>query len=234
MAEENLYEELASKINIFGSIYIPRIWRMIVNEDEARLLLAMPGTAAELSERTGKSPEKVKKTVQELFRKGVVFEKGKGEETQYRPPRHPLQFHDGTILWPEAPREFLDLWQTYMDEEYPEFIKMMDAGEIRSFMRVIPINQGIESKSQVLPAEDALKMIDQASRLAVTKCTCRLTAHRCKKPLEACLQLNKAAEYAIKRGTGRELTKDQAREIIRISEEAGWFTSPRTAGGSGR
>jgi ferredoxin len=121
-----------------------------------------------------------------------------------------------------------------MDEEYPEFIKMMDAGEIRSFMRVIPVNRGIESKSQVLPAEDALQMIDQAGRLAVTKCTCRLTAHRCKKPLEACLQLNKAAEYAIKRGTGRELTKDQAREIIRISEEAGLVHLTENRGGIGQ
>ncbi|MDD5223731.1 MAG: 4Fe-4S binding protein [bacterium] len=234
MTDENLYEDLSAKINISGSKYIPRIWRMIVNEDEARLLLAMPGTAAELAERTGREPEKVKAMVRELFHKGVVFEKGKGEETQYRPPRHPLQFHDGTILWPEAPRKFLDLWQTYMDEEYPEFIKMMDAGEIRSFMRVIPVNRGIESKSQVLPSEDALKMIDQADKLAVTKCTCRLTAHRCQKPLEACLQINRAAEYAIKRGTGRELTKDQAREIIRIAEEAGLVHMTENRGGIGQ
>ena len=49
--------------------------------------------------------------------------------------------------------------------------------------------------------------------LAVTKCTCRLTAHKCDRPLEACLQVNRAAQYSIDRGTGREVSKEEALKI---------------------
>ena len=39
--------------------------------------------------------------------------------------------------------------------------------------------------------------------------------------MEVCLQLGKAAEYTLDRGSGRELSIDEAMEIVRLSEEAG-------------
>jgi ferredoxin len=40
-------------------------------------------------------------------------------------------------------------------------------------------------------------------------------------PLEVCMQIDRAADYALERGTGRELTKEQAMEMLRMCEEAG-------------
>ncbi len=37
----------------------------------------------------------------------------------------------------------------------------------------------------------------KAKDLAVTKCTCRLVAHKCDRPLEVCLQVDNAASYAV-------------------------------------
>lgn len=217
----SFYDELAARINMAGSERLPRIWQMICDEEEAKLLLEMPGTASELAEKTGKSPEEVERMVSALFRKGVVFEKSKPEGTIYRMARHVLQFHDASILWPEAAPEFHDLWEEFMDTEYIDFIKMMDQAEIRPFMRVVPVNQALDPKSRVLTYEDAVQMIDGADRLAVTKCTCRLTAKKCDAPLEVCMQFNRAAEYAIKRGTGREINKEEAEQVIQECEEAG-------------
>jgi len=58
----------------------------------------------------------------------------------------------------------------------------------------------VQADTQVLPYEDVHTIIEKAKTLAVTKCTCRLTAHKCDRPLEACLQVNKAAAYSIDRG----------------------------------
>jgi hypothetical protein len=44
---------------------------------------------------------------------------------KYRPPRQFVQFHDATLLWPEAPREFIALWKEYMDVEFPAMAKML-------------------------------------------------------------------------------------------------------------
>jgi ferredoxin len=79
----------------------------------------------------------------------------------------------------------------------------------------------IEAKHHVLAFEDVKDIIDKANTISVTKCTCRLTAHKCDKKLEACLQINKGAEYNIARGTGRKLTAEEALDVVRQAEEDG-------------
>lgn len=221
MGNENLYQTLAEKIGT-PSERIEKLWKEICDDEEARLLLAMPGTVEELAEKTGRKPEETKPMLDLLFRKGVVFDKAKEGVVTYSMARHLIQFHDATILWPEAPAGFFDQWQEFMDEEYPAIAQALVAMGLPAFTRVIPVDVPMEGGgSQILPFDNALKIIDDARSLAVTPCTCRLTAKKCESPVEVCLQLNRAAEYTIKRGTGREVTKEEAKEIIRKSEEAG-------------
>jgi len=221
MGSENVYQKLAERIGT-PSERIEKIWEVLCNEEEAQLLLTMPGTLEELAKKTGRKPEETKSMVDLLFRKGVVFDKEKGGVLTYSMAKHMLQFHDATILWPEAPEGFLDQWQEFMDEEYPAIARALVAMDLPAFTRVIPVEVPMEGGgSQILPFDNVLKIIDDARSLAVTACTCRLTAKKCESPVEVCLQLNRAAEYTIKRGTGREVTKEEAKEIIKKSEEAG-------------
>ena len=221
MEVENVYKKLAEKIGT-PSERIENLWNVLCDEEEARLLLAMPGTVEELAEKTGRKPEEVKPMLDLLFQKGVVFDREKEGVVKYSMPRHLLQFHDATILWPEAPAGFLHQWQEFMDAEYPDIAKALASMDLPAFTRVIPVDQPLEGGgSHILPFENALKIVEDARSLAVTACTCRLTAKKCESPVEVCLQLNRAAEYAIKRGTGREVTKEEAQEIVRKSEEAG-------------
>lgn len=221
MMTEDLHKALAARIGLGDSERMRRLWAMVCDEDEARLLLAMPGTAEELAEKTGRGSEEVEKMIGDLFYRGVVFESLKGDVLRYKMSRNLVQFHDATILWKEAPEGFVELWKEYMEEEYPEVIKVLVRAGIKGFMRVIPVNRTIEDKSDILPYELAARMVGDADKLAVTDCTCRLSHKNCDRPLEVCLQLNRGAEYAIKRGSGREITKEEARKILDESEEAG-------------
>jgi formate hydrogenlyase subunit 6/NADH:ubiquinone oxidoreductase subunit I len=221
MEAENLYQQLAEKIGT-PSKRIEELWKVLCDEGEARLLLAMPGTVEQLAEKTGRTPEHTKPMLDLLFRKGVVFDREKEGVVTFSMAKHLLQFHDATILWPEAPEGFLDQWQEFMDEEYPAIAQALASMDLPAFTRVIPVEAPMEGGgSQILPFENALKIVEEARSLAVTACTCRLTAKKCESPVEVCLQLNRAAEYAIKRGTGREVTKEEAKEIVRKSEESG-------------
>jgi NAD-dependent dihydropyrimidine dehydrogenase PreA subunit len=221
MTSEDLYRELSKKVGTEHSHIVPEIWKIVCTPEEAEIVNALPATAEELAQRFEKTPEEMDGMLQALFHKGVVFEAVKGGKTTYRMPRHMVQFHDASTLWVEAPPSLLDLWRRYTEEEYPEIPALLTALKVPPFFRVIPINEKIETRSQVLVYEDAARIVEAATVLAVTNCPCRMIMHKCDKPVEVCLQLNKGAEYAIKRGTGRQLDAEEAKAILRKSEEAG-------------
>ena len=66
-----------------------------------------------------------------------------------------------------------------------------------------------------------IKIIENARTLSVTKCSCRVIDGACGKPLEVCMQVDRAAEYNIERGTGRALSKSEAIDILVMCEEEG-------------
>ena len=71
--EKNLYEQLTDKIMMTGSKLIPELFRMIADEEEASLLLTMPGTPQALSEKVGRKKEVVDEMCARLYRKGLAF-----------------------------------------------------------------------------------------------------------------------------------------------------------------
>ena len=221
MSDSSMYEQLAEKIFLTGSSIIPELWKMIADESEAELLLGLPGTAADLASSTGRDAAEVQEALEGLYHKGVVFKSVKPEGVKYRLASSLVQFHDASILWPEAPQAYYDLWQRYMDEEWPSYAQVVMGMLPRPFTRVIPVEQSIEAKSRILAFEDVRSLIDNADQVAVTNCTCRLIAHKCDKPVEVCLQIGKAAAYTVDRGSGRAVSKEEALEILRLSEEAG-------------
>ena len=229
----DVYRELSKKIMMENSVLIPEIWKIICSEDEAQILNAMPATARTLADKFGKSVDGMKALLDDLFHRGVVFDYEKGGETFYRMTRHIVQFHDATILWKEAPQKMFDLWLQYMNEEFHQIPELLTAIKYPPFFRVIPVNEGISSKSTILPYEDALRIVEEATNIAVTKCTCRLIMKKCDRPLEVCMQLNKGADYAIRRGTGRKITVEEAKQMLRDCEKAGLVHTTENKAGIG-
>lgn len=220
-AVDNPYGELAKRIGLGQSERIPKLFRMIADEAEADLLLALPADPPTLAGKLARNREEVEASLKRLFIKGLVFPSSRTDPPTYRMSRDLVQFHDASILWPDAPREFLDLWQEFMEIEWPGVAKAFSKMLPRPFTRVIPVGVTIQAKTHVLAFEDIRKIIEKARTIAVTKCTCRLTAGKCDKPLETCVQINRAAEYTLARGTGRKLSAQEALDLARTCEEEG-------------
>ncbi len=108
-----------------------------------------------------------------------------------------------------------------MDVEWPDIAKVFSGLTPRPFTRVIPVGVTVPATTHVLAFEDIKEIIEKAQTISVTKCTCRLSSHKCDRKLEACLQVNRGAEYNIARGTGRKLSKEEALDLIREAEEDG-------------
>jgi ferredoxin len=218
---EKQYIEQDNRIGLGQSERIPKLFKLIADIDEAKLLLALPGDATSIATDLGRPEAEVSAMLDKLFVKGLVFPSGKSKPPAYRMCRDLVQFHDASILWPDATDEYLDLWQEFMEIEWPDVSKLFSQLMPRPFTRVIPVGVTIPAKTHVLAFEDVTDIIKNARTISVTKCTCRLTAKKCDKKLEACLQINRAADYNIARGTGRELAKTEALDLLREAEEDG-------------
>ncbi|HQI00193.1 MAG TPA: 4Fe-4S binding protein [Deltaproteobacteria bacterium] len=221
MVQQDVYRELSKKLMMENSTVLPRIWKIVCTDKEAEIVNALPGTAEELARKFEMTQEDMLSILQELYHRGAVFEAVRDGVTTYRMPRHMLQFHDATTLWKEAPEELFGLWVEFDNTEYPALLELVTQVKMPSFMRVVPIGETIVQKNQVLAREDALKMLESASAIAVTTCVCRKLHKKCDKSLEVCLQINRGAEYTIKRGTGRKIDLAEAIEILKRSQEEG-------------
>ena len=223
MTEKDLYSQLAEAIGAGDSKIIPNIARKLANEDEVRLLMAAspPQTIEELSEKTGLSQVQVEKMLDDLFTKGLIYKSKKPDATRYYRVRHLLQFHDATILTPGLPKEVLDMWKDFDEEEWPKYLDLYEEIMPKAGSRVIPVNVSVDSESKILAFEDVRKIVEEAYRLAVVPCTCRLTHGECGKPVDVCIQINRAADYTLERKTGRELTKEEAIDMLKLCEEEG-------------
>jgi NAD-dependent dihydropyrimidine dehydrogenase PreA subunit len=214
-------DSLCAQLFLPGSERLARIWSMLCDEDDARLLTAMPGTAAELAAATGLDEAEVERRAAELFHRGVVFRSPKPHGTVLRGPRHLIQLHDASVQWAEAPREFLDTWKELMAEEYPVWLQMVLATGFAPFMHVIPSAAVLADLPDLQEAEDVVRILEGADDLAVCNCPCRRSEQNCRAPVRTCLQLGKGARYAIERGNGERITREQALEIVRRAAEEG-------------
>jgi Pyruvate/2-oxoacid:ferredoxin oxidoreductase delta subunit len=222
MNDQSAYRKFAAIMLQEDSAYIPQILKCMINDAQAELLVSLPGTAAQVAEKLDRAVDAVQADLNDLFRKGLAFKKEKKEGMLWRAPAHLAQFHDASILWPEAPAEFYDLWAAYMENDWPKLAPVLTELMPRPYTRVIPVGKSVETgKVQVLAPENVRQIIESAGRLAVTRCTCRLSMRKCDTPVEVCLQINRAADYTIERGSGREITTAEALKIINETEEAG-------------
>jgi Fe-S-cluster-containing hydrogenase component 2/predicted transcriptional regulator len=223
MADRTPWEQLADQLGAGASKYVPEIFETLADENEARLLLAAspPATLEELAERTGMGTGEIEKMIDPLFRKGMLFKSQKKDGTRYYRVRHVMQFHDATAVMNDPPRKMLELWKQYTEKEWAETSNTYADMLGRSPVRVLPVNVNVDVNTQILAFEDVRSLVDSARNIAVTRCSCRVIDGACGKSVEVCMQLDKAADYAIERGTGRPLTKEEAIEMLEACEKEG-------------
>jgi len=222
---EDVYVVLAEKLGYGGSDRLGKILKRLMDREEAEIVAFLPCPVAELAQKAGKEEEKVNDNLSRLFGKGVVFMTSKG----YRFARDIFQLHDATATDVRSDgawgRELLDLWEDFCQSEwYADWAKSVGTWTMPMW-RVVPARKAMSKETKLLPAEDIQAILDKATRFALGHCSCRRISGRCDFPTDVCLQVNRGAEYAIARGTGKELTRDEALEVMDTAEKAGLIHS---------
>jgi Pyruvate/2-oxoacid:ferredoxin oxidoreductase delta subunit/predicted transcriptional regulator len=223
MAEKTPYQQLAELVGVGDSETVPAIFETLADENEARVLLAAapPATVAELSQRTGLEESAIQEMIDPLFKKGLLFKSKKADGERYYRVRNWMQFHDSSAVMLDPPPKMLDLWKQWTKEEWAGVSRKLEERLPSPALRVLPVNVSIDFNTQILALDDVKDLIDRAKNVAVTRCSCRAIDGACGKPLEVCMQLDKAADYAIERGTGRKLSKSEAVDMLRLCEDEG-------------
>jgi len=75
---KDIYQQMTDKIMLTGSKIIPELFRMIADESEAELMMALPGTPDALAEKIGRPVDEVETACLTLYRKGLAFKSFKG------------------------------------------------------------------------------------------------------------------------------------------------------------
>ncbi|MEG1254394.1 FAD-dependent oxidoreductase [Clostridium sp.] len=93
-------------------------------------------------------------------------------------------------------------------------------------MRVIPVEKAISGETKARTFEEISDYIEKAYILSVSDCSCRRSRRLMNEgcghlETDMCIQLNDGAEYYIRTGKGRQITKKEAYEIIKRAEDNG-------------
>ncbi len=106
-------------------------------------------------------------------------------------------------------------------------------------MRVIPIESAIDGNSHRASYEEVSKYLNDNDVFTVTDCSCRTDREAMGEGCghlkeDMCIQMGHAAEYYIKTGRGRQITREEAFEIIKKAEENGLMHQIPNLDGSGK
>ncbi len=202
-----------------------------VTDQQAEVGLAMelrkPHTVEEIASKCKKSVEETARLADELAKIGACV----------------CYTLDGTLVYeltvyvPGVMEKMVG--NKELCEKHPEIAKAFEeyarlrAGLLAPFMpvglgpmRVVPIQRALDGNSKVADFEEISKLMDRHTIFAVADCSCRrsrrILGEGCGHlEKDICIQMGTGAEYYIRAGKARQITREEAEAIIRKAEDNG-------------
>ena len=178
-------------------------------------------TADQIAERTGLDISEFVDRLELMAKRGLVFTIRRGGTTIYNLAGFMIGFYEYTVKFIDE--ELAGYYREYFDDTYVYEIAKHD----RPGFKVIPVNEAIAPDTVLVPYQNLEESVRGARVISVTDCVCRketeLLDKKCinEYPMENCLSFGAAAEYYIEHGFGREISADEAMEILEEADKAG-------------
>jgi Fe-S-cluster-containing hydrogenase component 2 len=236
---QNIYDMLAEHLSAMslGLPHTPKLVEILkanLTDQEARVSLCIPNTCIPLKPTSikdmtppdGMSQGEFLENLENLANSGMVLS-GTAEDgsTGYCLLRVGFAFPQ-TFFWkgedtPHA-RKMAKMVGMYFNPKMSREVHDTDPKPYR----YIPVGQSIKNAPQgVLPHNLMASVIEKATAIALGHCPCRvgynLAGRGCDHPTEVCMKFNDMARYVIDKGFAKEITKEEALEVIRLTEKEG-------------
>jgi len=88
-------------------------------------------------------------------------------------------------------------------------------------IETVPVNVEIEADHLVLSLENVKQILGKARTISVMDCACRVKFGHCDAPVNVCLDMDETAERNIRNGVAREITLDEALDVLEKTHDAG-------------
>lgn len=207
----------------------------ILNEYQAKIALHLKFrekvSAEDVVASSGEPYEKVKEALDYIAWSGVAFVNTIDGVDKYWQdifvPGHLEMINNNKELVAKFP-EVAESFYYFGSKKGPMAAGIMPVGG--GPMRVLPIQRSIDSNSRKASYEELSIHLNEAHVFSVSDCSCRTSREAMGEGCghlkeEMCIQLDHAAEYYIKTGRGREISREEAFEIIRRAEDNGLMHS---------
>jgi len=221
-----------------------RILESVVTEEMAEAALGLrmrePQSAAEVAAACGKPADRTAELLWELAVAGVCFVNEIGGADKYWYDTWVPGIMEMMVNNKENVREHPQIAEAF--EAYGRVRGPGTAGNFpvgMGLMRVIPIEKSIMGETRRASYEEVSRYLNENDVFTVTDCSCRtareIMGEGCGHLKEdMCIQMGHAAEYYIRTGRGRQITREEAFEIIRRAEENGLMHQIPNTDGSGK
>ncbi|MBU3136791.1 FAD-dependent oxidoreductase [Clostridium gasigenes] len=240
MSKRPLIMKLANKVSIESKTYTGiketdseyKILDPVVTDEMAEVGLGLKVrkflTTAEVAKKVGKAENYCWEQLWKLCDAGVckVTKREDGVDTWFLPIWVP-----GIMEMMVANKENVEKYPVIAEcfEEYTLKRTAMLAPNMpigNGLMRVIPVEKAISGETTARSFEEISEYIENSYMLSVADCSCRrsrrLMGEGCGHlEKDMCIQLNDGAEYFVRTGKARQITKEEAYEIVRRAEENG-------------
>ena len=231
---KKLCEEMARRGGRYPGKDIPEFYALaeeLFTPAEAAIAAGMTSktiTAETIAQKLGKQTKDVEDVLEGMCDKSLCMSVDK-EGTRFYiavpfvPGIFEFQFARGKFT--EKDRRIARLIHAYKTA----FDKMTPPPERAGFPknRVVPIHETIRAESKVHTFNQMNDYLEKADPIAVYTCFCRHEAKLldekddCGMPMEVCMLFGDGARFFIERGVARQLTKEEARQVLRTCAEAG-------------
>ena len=197
--------------------------------EEAALLTGLPFKPTELKELVnllGIQAGDLRVKLDAFAKKGVVWRTERGDSLFYNLNNAFFIFFRGpfsAIHLDKAAEAMAPHLNRYLHDGLMDQLSSVHTKPLRA----IPIGGTIEDPRRIAPYEDVMSIVASQSFLAVGNCACRQRKRvdsesaRCDHPEEVCLHFGDLAHYFVDNGLNRRISKEEARDILKISAEAG-------------
>jgi NAD-dependent dihydropyrimidine dehydrogenase PreA subunit len=232
-----IYQRLAKHLDDLPGSFPPtesgvelRILRRLFTPDEAELALHLtliPEESRLIAGRAKIAEEEAETRLKDMARKGLIFSMEKeGSSPKYMASQYVIG------IW-EYHVNDLDVDLIRDMNEYLPTLFDFDLWKKAPQLRTIPVGRSLDPQLEVLPYEEADKLVRAHRKFVVAPCICRrehtMIGEGCDRPEESCLIFGLAADYYQRNGIGRTIDLEEALEILRKAEESGLVLQPSNA-----
>ncbi len=208
-------------INLVKARYTP---------EDAALLTNIPfeeSTIEELAKIKQMDSEDLKPRLDALAKKGVVWKIFKHGKYRYQLCDLFIVFYR-SVYWGGGRNSEHYVMAPMLNKTFGEYFEMFAHSRTKG-LRTLPVESVIEDTRGVMPFEDVLTVLDDQDYFCVGSCSCKAKHNldpdheNCRHyPFEEnCVHFGDFARYMVENGHGRELTREECRDVLKKCADVG-------------